>query len=458
MNRFTFWLILTIQAQTLALTIRGDNNIDTSVPFEQQPLYLESRNALMAQDYEKARRLISDLGKVDAFKARTLRSLGVIETFFNPKHAIDLFKNAYDLGDKDSLPLYLKGLALAGQFGKLAPYYDEIFYGALKNQDLFETFCLVTERLNLEKNIQPFLTIARRAPLEITSDNLCLIRLLMKYGEPQDRLLIDYLNREFSRFENSRGQAPLPIREFHLSDSTTIENYHESNEYKYYLKFMERRKANSLDEAQVVISRLATLAKEAKYQALVNADLAYLAFKESDLLRVDQLCEVSIGIGDMSTIYLLFTSLIVQNNLEKAKKYEKQFFDYTFSRNPDVNPSVFAKYCLLTDKKEMFLKWVRTRKWDIFLEDAGQKALFLEGLEKWGESVDSLLIDFLKKTPPKSDNVMDFSFDWGVPFNGSLVYWDGIGRGPKLGRSQMTRGGGLSHSPLKTTGTTTKKD
>ena len=429
MDKKSIHIALCIASVLLAAVISlGNTEINPSLPFEQQSLYLRARNALATQDYAEARKLISELSKIDPYKARSLRSLGIIETNFDLDDAIKLFKESYDLGDKESFSLYLNALAKAGRFDELTAYHPDIFAGAFYNRYMFETYCLIAEHFTRKEEKQAFLLLARRVPLEIAVGNLNFLKLLIKYGEPEDKLVVDFLNREIHYSHKSEiggviPKAPLTAMAFHPPDRATVENYQKTDEYKHYLKFINGRNLNADD----AISKLSILAKKPQYQILVNADLAYIALKESDLLRVDQLCEVSVTIGDLRMTYPLFTSLIVQNNLKNAKKYEKQFFEYTFSRKPDTNLAVFAKYCLLTDNKEMFLKWVRSSKWELMLENFGRKKLFLEGLEKWGQDIDRLLINYLKERPPKSDYEMDFSFVWGIPHKGTLVPMGGEG-------------------------------
>jgi hypothetical protein len=384
---------------------------------------------MLSRDYAKAREIIFELGKIEPYKARSLRSLGILETEFDIDNAIILFKEAFDLGDKKSFSLYLNALAIVGRFDELLPYYDDIYIGALHDQSILETFCLITEYLNLEKNIKPFLRIARRAPLEITVGNLCLVRLLMRYGEAQDKLATDFLNRELFCLKNSRIKAIPPVREFHLPDKTTIENYQNTDEYKYYQIFINEKR----NDAWGAISKLLVLAVNPQYQMLVNSDLAFIAIREKDLLRAEQLSEISLKIGDAKMIYPLFTSLIVQKKLDKAKKYELAFFDYTFSNKNWIEPETFVKYCLLSNNKEMFLKWVRSASRELMLNKLGTKNIILEGLDKWGQNSDTSLVYYLKTNQPRTNNKIDWSAAWGIPHNGKLLRvpkWDGPS--PKL--------------------------
>ena len=70
---------------------------------------------------------------------------------------------------------------------------------------------------------------------------------------------------------------------------------------------------------------------------------------------------------------------------------------------------MLIKYCLLTDNKQIFLDWVRNYKWDDMIYMEGLRKLVIEGLVKWGEPLDGLLLDYLRKTPAKSPNDYNWS-------------------------------------------------
>jgi len=410
-------------SSSTAAPLSGATNVNISLSFDQQPLYLEATKAMSAQDYMKARDLILELGKFDLYKARSIRELGILETNLDMNQAVGLFKKAFNLGDKESFALYLDALAQAGRFDELKPYQNEIFWGALNNRYLLRTFCLAAEYRNREDVIRPFLLIARRAPVEIVTDNLSLIRLLIKYGEPQDKLLVDFLKSEFNKRVKSRLMKDFfPVKEFQFPDDSVVSNYRKTDEYKFYAKYcfahyVDDQKAAA--DSQEAIVKLSSLAENPQYRTLINSSLVAIALKVCDYLRVEQLCEVSLKIEDKRNegycLYSLFMSLIMQGKLDEAKKHESVFFDYTFSNPTDIQPSIFVKYCLLTNNNEMFLKWIRANNLELALLDLETKNLVLEALKKWGEQIDEPLINYIKLKQPKSNKEFDWSLFWGIP-------------------------------------------
>jgi len=424
MNKKRILIIFyTVVYLLMPLAFADDTNVNISLSFEQQPLYLEAKKALASQDFARAREMLLEIGRFEPYKARSIRELGILETNLDMNQAVGLFKKAFNLGDKESFALYLDALAQAGRFDELKPYYVEIFRGALSDRYLFRTFCLATEYRNREEAIQPFLLIARRAPVEIMTDNLSLIRLLIKYGEPQDKLLVDFLKSEFNKQVKSRLMKDFfPVKGFQFPDDSTVANYRKTDEYKFYVKYYFTRYVDDQKAAadtQEAIVKLSSLAENPQYRTLINSALVAIALQNRDYLRVEQLCEVSLKIGDKRNegycIYSLFMSLIMQGKMDAAKKYESVFFDHTFSNSNDIEPGIFVRYCLLSNNKEMFLKWIRTGNLELALHDLETKNLVLEALGKWGEPVDEVLINYIKSAQPRSNNEFDWSLLWGIP-------------------------------------------
>jgi len=417
--------LYTVASLLVPLVLAGATDVNTSLPFERQPLYLEAKKAMAAQDYPKAKEMLLELGKFEPYKARSIRELGILETNLDMNQAVDLFKKAYNINDKESFGLYLLTLAQANRFDELTSYD---LWGALYDRNVLKAFCLIIEHWNQEKYKQSFLTVARRVPIEITTGNLCLIRLLIKYGEPQDQLLIDFLNKELYGLNNPQLKALLPVRKFQFPDDATIENYRKTDEYKSYKKYYFTHYADAQvasGDRQKAFDALSILSKNPQYQTLANVDLVAMSLKGCDYLRTEQLCEVSLKIGDKKNesylIYSLFMSLILQNKLDVAKKYESVFFNNTFSNPTDISPDTFLKYCLVSNNKEMFLKWIRSGNLSSALVDLGTKKRVLEGLEKWGEPIDEFLIHYIRSTPTKSNNEFDWSLSLGIPYNGEMV-------------------------------------
>lgn len=428
LKKISFCFLLVTASLLSSIVSGGATNINTSLPIEQQPLYVAVSKAMASKDYAKAREMLLNLGKVEPYKARSFRELGILEMSFEMNQAVIFFQQAFNLGDKESFALYLDALAQTGRFDELKPYYNEIFWGALGNRYLLETLCLTTEHRNQETDIKPFLIIVRRAPIEITIGNLSLVRLLIKYNDPQDKLLVNFLIKGIYDLGRPQLRDSVPVKEIYFPDDADVRNYKNTDDYKFFAKYLVAQYTNGRSTKygrQEAIDKLSNLARNPRYQTLANANLATVALMGADYLRVEQLCELALRIGDKRNerlIYPLFTSLMMQNKLDEAKKQESVFFNYTFSKNADIGPDTFARYCLLTNNKEMFLKWVRSSDWKLLLNDPGTKELILEGLHKWGEEADAPLTNLINISQTILKNELDWSLDWGIPdVNGEIV-------------------------------------
>jgi hypothetical protein len=406
------------------VTIANSEEIDISIPYEKQPVYLESKRAFRQKNYQRAIALITELAGKEVFEARANRSLGIAKLTIDLSQAEHHFIKAYEKGDIVSYRMYLSLLADEGRYHELQPYLNHIIHGAIKDPHLFNAFCLLSEHWSRDStsHIPTFLAIVRHTPLEIMTGNESVVRMLEKYGQMEDAVLTLFTKKELAKLRNDSNITA--SKKLHYPSDDIINEYQATREWR---QFQELRKSwqQSTTTGDDLRAELIPLLTRDDFMILVNNDFGEIAFRENDFIRVEQTLEISLYCDAQVPVMNLFiASLIIQGKREKAKKYENELIKYIHNREGRKDREFIAKYCLWSENRDLFFQWVRSERKSMFLENAGVRKNVIQGLVRWGSAIDSSLRYYLEDNAPLSNKEMNWNPKWGIKINNRYLGLD----------------------------------
>jgi tetratricopeptide (TPR) repeat protein len=381
--------------------------------YENNPIYKQGQAALLKESCDQAASLTTELLEVERFKPYALHTLAIIENKRrNYREAERLAFQAYELGNRMALGEHLLSLVYQKKYNNLESYHDYIFDNARENKATLEVFSLLTEFFDNKDSGSAFIRIIRRTPLEMMLDIPSVIRCLMKYGKPQDAVLLSFLYSSMSASMRSEIQGaysimPLP----RLPPSKEL--------MQEILINPISKKSWELSESEHsyrdALSNLLPLMENKKYNPVLLPYLGDLYYSVGDIKRAEQLYELACKIGDISRYDRFLVVLLYQGKLNKiATYYEQEFYDVAISDR--LTPrflEAFVHYCLENNAKDLFLKWVRKCNPSKMLIDKGTKEETLRGLERWGGQEDAFTIAFLKAGKVRSQNQINWEVSYG---------------------------------------------
>ena len=370
--------------------------------YENNSVYKQEQVALLKGDYDQAASLATELLETERFKPYALHTLAIIENKRkNHREAERLAFQSYELGNKMALGEYLLSLVCQKKYDKLEPFHDYIANNAWENRTILETFSLLTEYFDNKSSGSAFIGTIRRTPIELMVDIPSVIRCLIKYGKPQDAVLLSFLYFSMSaslRAEIQETPSIMPLPKLPPPKELMQEILQNSISKKSW------ELSESEHNYRGALSNLLPLMENAKYNPVLLSYLGDLYYSLGDIKRAEQLYELACKIGDASRYDRFLVVLLYQGKLNKISTYyEPQFYDIAISdRLTPKFLEAFVHYCLENNAKDLFLKWVRKCNPSKMLIDKGTKEETLRGLERWGEQEDAFTIAFLKTGKARS--------------------------------------------------------
>jgi len=399
--------------------------------YENDSRYIKAKNALDMKDYAVAEKLLLELSAEKEFGAKALRSLAQIKMEQRDYDSAYTYANkAYQEGDIKSGPILVSILIKKNELDsdQIRQLIQQLEYLVYKDPLMADNAIILIRRLGkleTESGIARCLDMVRQMPLEVLVNSAESIKILIQYSDRlkiEDKILLSYLLKNMSpvlresELKNISYQPmPLPPRPSYADAFKFSKEFDDNtnplinNSGTIPLKDLSLSQLKAIDWAALRI-KYEILMQHPEYQLLGLIGLSDMAFYQEDFGRLEQLSELALRCGADPAVTNLIIALIHNDKLAEVKQYESYLFEQAKWPNTSgrLTQVLLVRYSLITDNKKLFLDWARIYPWNDMLSMEGLRKLVIEGLEKWGESGDQSLLDYLCKTPARSPE----DYDW----------------------------------------------